>query len=245
MYEIIADLHTHTLSSTHAYSTIYENITAAAEKGLYALGITDHGHKMPGAPGLWYFENLYQLPLIQKGVKVLMGMETNIIDFNGTIDYELHDRLDFLIASIHDIPGIDLQNPTIEKCTGLYLSVAKNPHVNIIGHSGTPKYKYDYERVIPEFGRNNKLVEINAHTFLVRPKNVENCREIALACKKHGVGIVVSSDAHYHAEIGCVNQALELLKSIDFPAELIINGSVPRLEEYLKNHTRVYSNRIC
>ena len=41
--EIIADLHTHTIASTHAYSTITEMVQAASAKNLYAIAITDHG----------------------------------------------------------------------------------------------------------------------------------------------------------------------------------------------------------
>lgn len=49
-YTIIADLHTHTIASTHAYSTVTEMVQAAAAKGLYALAITDHARTMPGRP---------------------------------------------------------------------------------------------------------------------------------------------------------------------------------------------------
>ncbi|MEG1426478.1 MAG: phosphatase [Oscillospiraceae bacterium] len=244
MYHIIADLHTHTIASTHAYSTISEMVTAAKEKGLYAIGITDHGHRMPGAPGEWYFENLCQLPLFLNGVKTVMGMETNVLDFAGTIDYAPRDNVDFLIASVHDIPGISLSEPTVENCTQMYLQLAKNPKINAIGHSGSPKYKYDYEQVIPEFGRNHKLVEINAHTFEVRPGSVENCRAIALCCKKHGVPILVSSDAHFQTEVGCFQKALKLLEEIAFPEELIVNASVDRLNEYLERFTDSSSNRL-
>lgn len=42
----IADLHTHTIASDHAYSTLLENIEYAKRAGMQALAITDHG---PGA----------------------------------------------------------------------------------------------------------------------------------------------------------------------------------------------------
>ena len=42
MYEIKTDTHTHTIFSGHAYSTIEENVRAAKEAGMEALGITDH-----------------------------------------------------------------------------------------------------------------------------------------------------------------------------------------------------------
>ena len=51
--KLIADTHTHTTASTHAYSTLQEMVHAAAEKGLFAIGITDHGYSMPGGPGAW------------------------------------------------------------------------------------------------------------------------------------------------------------------------------------------------
>lgn len=40
--DILADLHTHTLFSKHAYSTVKENIEAARNKGLSYIAITDH-----------------------------------------------------------------------------------------------------------------------------------------------------------------------------------------------------------
>ena len=38
----ILDLHTHTIFSGHAYSTLTENVKAAAERGLVLYGSADH-----------------------------------------------------------------------------------------------------------------------------------------------------------------------------------------------------------
>lgn len=247
MYNIIADMHTHTIASTHAYSTLAEMAEAAHEKGLYAMAMTDHGPVMPGAPGQWYFQSLNQLPLYFKGVKMVMGAEADVLDFSGRLDIDEaewsgeFENLDWIIASIHRIKSLNFDSPDVEKATNLWLNVAKNPKVNVIGHSGT--FPYDYDRVIPEFGRNNKLVEINAHTFDVRKSNVPNCKKIAEACKKYGVSIVVNSDAHFQTEVGCFDNALSLLEEIDFPEELIVNASVGRLNEYLNTHTNILMNR--
>ncbi|MFI3207027.1 MAG: PHP domain-containing protein [Clostridia bacterium] len=150
MYNIIADLHTHTIASTHAYSTVAEMVTSAKNKGLYAIAITDHGKTMYGSPAEYYFDAMKFLPLMQDGVKVISGQETNIIDFSGTIDYNPNDEVNFVIASVHNIPIETLRNPSVEKCTYMYLNVAQNKHVNTIGHSGSELFKYDYEKVIPE-----------------------------------------------------------------------------------------------
>ncbi len=97
--------------------------------------------------------------------------------------------------------------------------------MDIIGHSGTPAFRYDYESVIPAFGRSGKIVEINETTFRARSASVENCRRIAELCKEHAVRIVLDSDAHFHGQVGRMPRCLELLREIDFPPELVVNGS--------------------
>ncbi len=244
MYKIIADLHTHSIASTHAHSTIYEMIKSAKNKGLYAISITDHGAEMPGNSKVFYFESLNTLPLIQEGVKFISGIEANILDFDGTIDYEPHCALNFVIASAHGLPNIKgLRNPTIEKCTKMYMNLAKNEYVNAIGHSGTEYFKYDYEKVIKEFKTYGKLVEINSRSFFARKGGAENCRQIALLCKKYDVNIIVSSDAHYHTEVADFKHALDMLEEIDFPEKLIINGDEQRLDEYLNKFTNINTSR--
>ena len=49
------DSHTHTLASGHAYNTIMEMATAAADKGLELLAVTEHSVKMPGSCNEMYF----------------------------------------------------------------------------------------------------------------------------------------------------------------------------------------------
>ena len=65
--QIIADLHTHTLSATHAFNTLDEMAAKAAALGYAALAITDHGPAMPDAPHMWHFANQTALPLVLHG----------------------------------------------------------------------------------------------------------------------------------------------------------------------------------
>lgn len=62
MKPIVADTHTHTLASGHAYSTIMENVHWAAQKGLSFLCITEHAPEMHDAPQSSFFRNLYSIP---------------------------------------------------------------------------------------------------------------------------------------------------------------------------------------
>ena len=78
------DLHTHTIASGHAYSTLLENLQEAKGKGLKMLAITDHGPQLAGGPQLFYFGNLRVLPREYLGVELLRGVEANILDSNGS-----------------------------------------------------------------------------------------------------------------------------------------------------------------
>lgn len=233
--KIIADLHTHTNACTHAYSTIEEMVAAAAEKGLSAIAITDHGRAMEGAPGAYYFESILAVPKDILGVRVLKGMEANIIDYNGTLDAsdELLAKLEWVVASMHSITLFE--KPSIEKCTQAYLAMCDNPNVHVLGHSGQPYYAYDYETVVKRCVETSTLMEINNASFSgFRYESIPNCVNIAQLCKKYGARIVVDTDAHFSSKVGEVSDALKMLKEIDFPPQLVVNSSLENLHEYFK-----------
>ncbi|MCI8497058.1 MAG: phosphatase [Clostridiales bacterium] len=241
--QIQADMHIHSVASTHAYSTVTEIAAAAAELGLKAVALTDHGCALPDAPHIWHFDNLRIIPDMICGVRVYRGVEANILNTAGEIDIPKYalDRLEWVVASMH------LQTAkfsTQEEVTEAWLNVAKNPYVDVIGHCGTPQYVFDYERVIPEFGRNGKIVEINNASFLMRKNSVDHCREIARLCKKYEVPVIVDSDAHYHALVGRVDRALHMLEEIDFPQELIMNLDYNRILKYIEKRNRAYDGIV-
>ena len=51
--------------------------------------------------------------------------------------------------------------------------------------------------------------------------------------------MVVDSDAHFSAHIAECDQALDMLRAIDFPEELILNAQEERLKAYLRQYTCV------
>ncbi|MDD2417645.1 MAG: phosphatase [Oscillospiraceae bacterium] len=227
-YNIVADLHCHTIACTHAYSTITELANAAAGLGLAALGYTEHGIAMVGAPQLWHFTNLKDLPDYISGVRVLRGAEVNVIGFDGQLDMENEtlEDLEVVIASMH---GGLMPKGNVEQCTAAWLAVSENPNIDIIGYSGSPEYAYDYEAVLPAMAKSGKAIELNEHSFEVRKSSIDNCRRIALLCKQYKVPIVVNSDSHHHASVGFFPNCIQMLSELDFPPELIINSSVQNM----------------
>ena len=90
------DVHTHTVASRHAYSTVEENVRAASERGVDLLGVTDHFSCMTsvgvqtdgtGADIRDYqsFLDTVVWPREWHGVTLLRGAEADIVDVQGTL----------------------------------------------------------------------------------------------------------------------------------------------------------------
>ena len=78
-------------------------------------------------------------------------------------------------------------------------------------------------------------MEINNSSFLKsRAGSNKYCKRIALLCKEHRVPVIINSDSHISFDVGETEAALELLKSIDMPKELIVNRSVESFEAYFR-----------
>ena len=128
-YLLSCDIHTHTMFSAHAYSTIEENVYWAAERGLQVLGSADHLSSMVTAcpndlRSYQFFINQDIWPRIWSGVLVLRGAEADIVSLDGSLfgedtpvtldiagdsysrQHSLFDlvtrNLDYLVASVHN-----------------------------------------------------------------------------------------------------------------------------------------------
>ena len=230
---IAIDLHTHTLISGHAYSTVEEYIAYAARIGMEGFAVTDHGPALAGAVLVeMYFTNQHALPRWIDGVFLLRGAEANIINYEGGLDLsdQTLKKIDVCIASFHDVciaPG------TVSQHTAAWEALIANPLVDILGHPGRGNFLFDVDHIVQMCGKYNKLIEINNHTLDMK-RNRDECLEIALACKKYSVPLVTNSDAHFSRDLGRVEYAEALLAEIDFPDELILNRNRIKFVSYLK-----------
>lgn len=236
----LSDLHTHTIVSGHAYTTLMENINYCAETGIKILGTSEHGPEMPNAPHLWYFGNLITVPRVVNGVTILRGCEINILDVEGSVDLPEDGtrNLDYLLASFHEpiFPPLTKE----ENTKAVLNTIDKNDKVEILGHLGNPHYELDYEAIVKKVKEKNIMIEINNSSLLGKSRSGsnENCKTVALLCKEYGAKIILTSDAHIHYAIGNFDKAIEMLTSIDFPEELIMNNP-ERLIPHLKSKGRL------
>ena len=232
---IQADMHTHTIASDHAYSTISENCHWAKLNNIKAIAMTDHCGTMPDAPHIWHIENLHILPRKIDDIIVLKGVETNIINFNGDLDISDNtlENLEWVVASMHTETT---PNGSADEITSAYLNLMKNnKYVDLIGHPTMEYFKCDYESFVKAAVEYNKIIEINESSIKVKKGSRENSIEILKLCKKYGARVSVDTDCHFCQLVGKVPVAMEIIKELDFPKELIINSNWEILREWILN----------
>lgn len=230
--QIKIDAHTHTLASTHAYSTVLENAEFAKKNGLDGFGITDHTPPIQDAPDILHFMNLHVLDRQIDGVELLRGAELNIVNYKGGVylDKEILKRLDYAIASFHDMaltPGSKAEN------TAAYLGAMDNPYVAIIGHPEDGRVPVDFEQLVLAARSTKTLLEINNSSLRAayyRLNTRENMIEMLRLCEQYGVAVSMGTDAHFAPAVGRFDETLELLEEIHFPQELVANLSVEKFK---------------
>ena len=229
--QFILDIHNHTVNSGHAYSTIMENAAFAASIGLTHIGIADHAPAMPGGAHLYHFANLWILPEVIHGVRVLKGVEANILNINGDVDLDaaLLKKMDFVIASLHRgvFPPTDS-----ETHTKAIINAMENPNVHILGHPGDSWFPIDVEAVVKAAARTNTIIEINEKTLdpgSYRYMSEEFFVNMIELCMAHNVPILASSDAHFATLVGDVPRAKKLIEKLNVNEELVLNTCSNRL----------------
>lgn len=231
----VLDTHTHTIASGHAYSSIREMVKAASDKGLELLCITDHAPSLPGACHEFYFMNLKVVDRNVDGIELLLGVELNIMDMNGTIDMPagILNELDIVVASLHT-PCVEPGSR--EENTRSYLLTMENPYVSIIGHPDDSRYPVDYDALVKGAKENDVLLEVNNSSL--SPKSFrenarENYIEMLKQCEKYGTYISIGSDAHFDTAVGNHEDVEILMKEVGFPEELVINRSSALFKEFI------------
>jgi DNA polymerase (family 10) len=172
---------------------------AAIERGLQYIAITDHSLRVSMANGLnparlrEQWNEIDRLNREFDNLRILKGIECDILEKGGM---DLPDGVlaeaDWVIASVHY--G---QQQSRQQITERILGALENPHVSIIAHptgrliGRREPYAVDLDAVFKAAVRHNKMLEINAN-----PARLDLDDVACAAAKRHGIPIVISSDAH-------------------------------------------------
>lgn len=253
---LTADFHTHTPYS-HGKGTVLENAVRAKDLGLSAIGITDHGfsHKC-------FALKRSEVPALigeckeaerETGVKVLVGIESNIRGVSGLCDLMERDyeNFDLFLAGIHIIiryehfsdrrigwgnwrrdkfrmkPSASL----IRETTKAYIqTVEKNP-VDILTH-----LNFECTTDVTEVAKCCR--DYGTYLEISSKKDHFTDEELAAAAAT-GVKFVVNSDAHSVDRVGDTLRAEEQIMRVGIDLNQIenIDGRYPsfRLAEYKKH----------
>jgi len=235
---LLADLHTHTVASGHAFSTVTELAVAAAANGLELIAVTDHGPSVPQGAHPWYFWNLKVVPSVLNGVRVLKGCEANpsMTEDNG-IDLPdiILDKLDFVAVGFHPMTGFDERDR--RKNTDALLRVMANPNVDMISHPGNEdEFPVDLSAVVDAAVAHNVILELNDHSFAptsARSTSAAREREFAQAALEAGAPIAIGSDAHYALHVGRFDAAAAVAEQLGIGVQRIINRDAEAVMAHL------------
>ncbi|MHC1735782.1 MAG: phosphatase [Erysipelotrichaceae bacterium] len=242
MFHFELDVHTHTIASGHAYSTLGEMVNTASRKKLKILGVTEHAEGVPGTCSYLYFLNYGIVPRHQEGVRLLLGVELNILDYDGTLSMpeQLMSLMDLRIAGIHKFC---YTSGSKEQNTSAVVNAMKSGWVDIVSHPDDGSVPLDYDKVTDAAKEYDVILELNNNSLAhphARPNVRENNLEMLGLCKKKGVKILVSSDAHHESQVGIVDNCLPLLEEAKFPSELIVNTNAEAFMSHLeKKHAGI------
>jgi putative hydrolase len=235
---IEVDSHTHTIASGHAYSSLGENVAAAATAEIKLLAITEHGPAMPGSPHIWFFKNMRIIPRFMNGVGILRGIEANILNGNGELDIDddLLNQLDIVLASLHE-PVI--QPSTRSLHTEAVIKAMASGKMDVFAHGGNPLFPIDVEEVAKAASTHRVLVEINNSSFTTsRPGSKHNCTALAEAVGRHGGLLTFGSDAHIACNVGRFAECIAFVKAISLPEECILSTSSRAFLGFLRERHR-------
>lgn len=247
------DFHTHTTYS-HGTGSILDNALAAKERGIELIGITDHGFNHP-----FYRVKRKFLPQMkaecvaaekQTGVKVMLGVEANLIGVSGATDVKTSDYeyLDLYLAGVHravlcdkfsDYFRLTVPNYAVsvfnakpsarllKTCTETYINAIKNNPIDILTHLNYYCFAdaLTVAKCCEDYGT---YLEINTK------KTHLSCEEWQNIIDKTAVKFVVDSDAHSPNRVGDDKLFVSLSEKVNFPPERIVNVNKPTESVWLR-----------
>ena len=192
--------HNHTTESD-GRSTLDQMAEGARELGLQYLGISDHSKSSPQARGLDEERLAAQLEKIaawnreQGGpqFRIFAGSEVDILK-DGSLDFDeaLLARLDFAVASVHNVLNLDE-----DTMTKRIIRAMESPHITMLGHlTGRmllrrDGYAVNHEKIIDCAAATRTVIELNCN-----PKRFDMDWRWWHRARDKGVLCSINPDAH-------------------------------------------------
>ena len=241
--KFVGDYHTHTVASD-GHSTLQENVAEAVGKGLEELVISDHGFQtvLEGMTAK-SFEKQAEFCARQNDIRVLHGLESNIILPDGTIDTpdEYIRRLDVLSVGFHRYLKPKYMFTRFVFVNGFGLKSAKKKLADV----NTQAYvraleKYPIDIVV----HLNHMAPVNARPIFekaretgayveLNAKHLSDFLPLVKDAIESGVNFIVGSDAHKKKDVGALELIGKFIEENNIPKERVfgIDGNPPTFKD--------------
>lgn len=249
--DIIADLHSHTIFSKHAISTLKENIEEAKSKGIRYLAVTDHvfysGNEMENKNESARIKALSRAASV-KDLCVISGAELNIGQVNEFINTVIKQYATWRPIGIHGW-WFDISASTLDLLYEKFEQAVSSGFCTAIAHPERELFKVnngEYGKFVGDEIKEyltkivllakeyNIPLEVNENTIKINEEGALDRLEFWIKiAKKNNCVIYLGSDAHYCDEVGSFENVIRLLNKIKYPKDLIINCSDELLSKYV------------
>ena len=243
----LIDLHIHTNLSSDSDNQLEKVAGEAKRKGLRVIGITNHIPELPGF--IWYnkIEALYKLKEKAKklekakGVKILIGVEATIMDYNGTLTLpdSFLKECDIVIAAVHRchmgfstkkdylVPQDTLArfHYAIPDYYKQMLGALKNPYVDTVAHpmwaltqmlSKTEDRELIFKN-FPDIYREDIAKSAKKQNKAIELNSIGLPDDAFLRIiKDNKTKITIGSDAHKLSDVGEISWQLAKIKEFGF-----------------------------
>ncbi len=253
-HEVVADLHTHTTFSGHAFSTISENIAAGGENGMSYIACTDH---FIGDLGTTPHHRSQEWLNIQNERYRIMDMEKVVNTFkygrplviqsaefnlDTPVDKILMEQLTWRPIGLHNWFFQDPHRVNPAVLARLYFNAISdgfNAFVHIErcrGYFQNAEDCYYFLHELVDLAVEHDIwLEVNETSLRTSVLRHAITDWLVYAASKRAK-IYLGSDAHIAHRVGKFPKALHLLNSLEYPRELILNldiEAVQRLQRYI------------
>ncbi|HRY29560.1 MAG TPA: DNA polymerase/3'-5' exonuclease PolX [Elusimicrobiota bacterium] len=230
--------HNHT-DLSDGTSSLEDMADAAEKKGWEWYAVGDHSQSLKVAGGMApaavrkKIEKIRALNKKRRVCRLLSASEVDILA-DGRMDYadDLLAEIDVVTGSIHS--GF---HQSEEQITGRLVKAMENPHVDCIAHlSGRllgrrEPYAFNTDKVLQVAERTGTALEING-----QPDRQDLTDINALAAKKRGIPMAVSTDAHSTEQLNYMSIAVTVARRAWLEKSDILNTKTyPELLEWLKD----------
>lgn len=248
--DIIADMHTHTIYSRHAFSTLKENLDYAILNGMNYIACTDHyyGSKQVRIDQL---NEVARVSLINRvnpyhGVNVISSMEFNLgCNKNDTYAISTMKGIKYVPFGLHswfcNIPSMTLQDlsalfndaATMYGCNA-FVHIERELDVINHGNITTDEITEFFDTIVSNAKTMDILLELNESSLKGKNHNNYDRAKCWLhIARDNGNKICLGSDAHFCEEVGVFPNAIALLNEVRYPRELILNCNEDWVKQYM------------